>query len=518
MGKSNKNRQKGIEEEKKYKREERFEKKEMRKHANRVKYGDDQWKSDFRRFADQLAVHNLFIKDVAGDGNCLFRAVSDQLEGTAEKYDSYRQRCVDFIEQNGEDFAPFIDDGSPLPVYCTRMRKNAVWGGNIELQALSRLLTVNIVIHQLDAPRWEVNNWGGNARAIHLSYHSGQHYASVRPMGQFIGIPNHKELKPPTWLTTEIKNSADKKPSISTEEKIIMDSTQADIYTVKHFMHEMNNEMDAVIEFLITVRNAEEAEQTRYKKEMQLQDKQPSPASSTTSTTSTNSSASSSKVEIKVASPIVHSFPKSNVDNEKVKKLKSEIQALQQQESILMNMIVSVDSATAEDLQITLDVVSADISKLKDELAKHEKEEAFDQDALLAYQLMQEEEEKESQRQKSIEMAKQIQREQEQKDKEFIARFTSPSAGHENEWQTVSSKKNKKDRDEEDGSDDEKENKHKKQTKPNGNKKLSNKERKQLMKEEKENKRHEKVDRKREKEEEEELKEVKSLDLGSLSI
>ena len=52
----------------------------------------------------------MYIKDVAGDGNCLFRAVSDQIEGTPEKYDSIRQRCVTFIEQNPDDFAPFIED------------------------------------------------------------------------------------------------------------------------------------------------------------------------------------------------------------------------------------------------------------------------------------------------------------------------------------------------------------------------------------------------------------------------
>ncbi len=104
------------------------------------------------------------------------------MDGTSEKYDFYRQRCVDFIEQNREDFEPFIEDGSPFAKYCEKMRKNTVWGGNIEIQALSRLLNVSIlhrrlllsmadiVIHQVDAPRWEVNNWPKDYRTIHLSY------------------------------------------------------------------------------------------------------------------------------------------------------------------------------------------------------------------------------------------------------------------------------------------------------------------------------------------------------------
>lgn len=34
---------------------------------------DSQWQSDWKRFAEQLAVLKLIIKDVTGDGNCLFR-------------------------------------------------------------------------------------------------------------------------------------------------------------------------------------------------------------------------------------------------------------------------------------------------------------------------------------------------------------------------------------------------------------------------------------------------------------
>jgi hypothetical protein len=40
---------------------------------------------------------------------------------------------------------------------------------------------VNIVVHQLEQARWEVVNFrDANARAIQLSYHTGDHYASVR--------------------------------------------------------------------------------------------------------------------------------------------------------------------------------------------------------------------------------------------------------------------------------------------------------------------------------------------------
>ena len=50
------------------------------------------------------------------------------------------------------------------------MKKNTTWGGNIEIQAMSMQYGVNIVIHQLDTPRWEVNNFPKNSKQIHLSF------------------------------------------------------------------------------------------------------------------------------------------------------------------------------------------------------------------------------------------------------------------------------------------------------------------------------------------------------------
>lgn len=111
---------------------------------------DDEWKSDWRKFIEQLALIGLTIKDVAGDGNCMFRYVStrfyhraaakngyqdrtdhniehflqcralaDQLEGEPNKHDTYRQRICDFMERQQEDFAPFVEDDRTLDQVCT---------------------------------------------------------------------------------------------------------------------------------------------------------------------------------------------------------------------------------------------------------------------------------------------------------------------------------------------------------------------------------------------------------------
>jgi hypothetical protein len=61
--------------------------------------------------------------------------------------------------------------------YLRNMKQDKTWGGNIELQAMSLLFQINIAIHQLNSPRWEIVNFAGG-KTIHLSYHDGDHYAS----------------------------------------------------------------------------------------------------------------------------------------------------------------------------------------------------------------------------------------------------------------------------------------------------------------------------------------------------
>jgi hypothetical protein len=62
------------------------------------------------------------------------------------------------------------------------MSRNSVWGGHLEIQAASLRYQTNITIHQFEQANWEVVNFDLGQRMIHLSYHNGEHFASVRPL------------------------------------------------------------------------------------------------------------------------------------------------------------------------------------------------------------------------------------------------------------------------------------------------------------------------------------------------
>jgi len=119
------------------------------------------------------------ILTMDSDGNCLFRALADQLRGRPEDHGEIRQHVIDFIEAHETDFAPFVEDDEKFSDYVHRMRNEGEWGGQQEICAASRCFHVNVVIHQLDCPRFEIL-FKASAPTIHLSFHGASHYNSIR--------------------------------------------------------------------------------------------------------------------------------------------------------------------------------------------------------------------------------------------------------------------------------------------------------------------------------------------------
>lgn len=138
---------------------------------------------DIDAFSQVLQPSGLSIRDVSNDGNCFFRAVSDQLYGAEDYHMKLRRQACDYLEQNKDHYQHFVDEERSFDQYVEEMRSDGVWADNLELQAISMVYSVNIRIHQSGKPSYDIRNHPDkNAQAIHLSYHFGEHYASVRPL------------------------------------------------------------------------------------------------------------------------------------------------------------------------------------------------------------------------------------------------------------------------------------------------------------------------------------------------
>ena len=129
----------------------------------------------------QLQEQGLFVHDIAADGHCLFRSMWDQLNGTSGVQDhrELRSLIVDRIEQEKDFFSLFIEDDEPFEEYIKRMRGDG-WGGNVEMQACSVLFKCNIRVYQDGMPSWTIQNFPEDHMMLHLSYHDGNHFNSVR--------------------------------------------------------------------------------------------------------------------------------------------------------------------------------------------------------------------------------------------------------------------------------------------------------------------------------------------------
>lgn len=134
-----------------------------------------------RRFEiDIRRAKGLEVKRMQEDGNCLFRAVADQVYGDSESYDLARQMCIDYMERERDHFSQFITEG--FTSYCKRKRRDKVYGNNVEIQALSEMY--NRPIHIYSSYSTEpINIFHGSYNTdtppIRLSYHHGNHYNSL---------------------------------------------------------------------------------------------------------------------------------------------------------------------------------------------------------------------------------------------------------------------------------------------------------------------------------------------------
>lgn len=93
---------------------------------------------------------NVAIRKIKSDGNCFFRALSDQICGSEEGHLVLRQLIMDYIDENRENFEESIDQEH----FCNwddfiyKMRQRGTYVDGIVVVASALLLHKSIIIHQ----------------------------------------------------------------------------------------------------------------------------------------------------------------------------------------------------------------------------------------------------------------------------------------------------------------------------------------------------------------------------------
>lgn len=94
-------------------------------------------------------------KKIIGDGNCLFRAIADQLENLHKQqgvdHKTLREMAVKWLQSDSNSEvvveAAFYEPNKQT--YLRRMTKDAEWGDHIVISALANALNLRIVIFQI---------------------------------------------------------------------------------------------------------------------------------------------------------------------------------------------------------------------------------------------------------------------------------------------------------------------------------------------------------------------------------
>jgi OTU-like cysteine protease len=190
------------------------------------------------QFCNVLKKQGLELVDQEGDGNCLFRAVSLQVYGSAENHGEVRERCMDYMARNEEHYSDFIastgidevilpsDNGtvSAFQGYIARKRINGVHGNHIEIQAISELFNRPVEVYtpstcvgdnlQMQPINIFHEEYKTSDPPIRLSYHDGNHYnAIVDPLvptaGLGLGLPGLKPGLADQMQITKAKTESD---------------------------------------------------------------------------------------------------------------------------------------------------------------------------------------------------------------------------------------------------------------------------------------------------------------------
>lgn len=143
-------------------------------------------------FDHHLSQKGFRIVEVAADGHCLFSAIGCQLDpprdhwelrATAAKYLlDHRDEYQNFIELDSIDITNNSPSTDKYQEYCRKIESTGMWGGQIELEVLSRSLGVCVIVLQAEGPELAFN--GEAEQKIHLSYHRfafslGEHYNAL---------------------------------------------------------------------------------------------------------------------------------------------------------------------------------------------------------------------------------------------------------------------------------------------------------------------------------------------------
>lgn len=152
---------------------------------------------EIRAINSILKSRRLKLFNIKSDGDCLYAALKHQLDlaGVSQSIESLRKLAADHVRKNRDDLICYMtstktdDMMSPeeFDEYCNQVEKTKAWGSQIEIQALSTSLRVQIEVLQATGTPTISGSEFKNRPHLIVTYHRhllglGEHYNSTQPL------------------------------------------------------------------------------------------------------------------------------------------------------------------------------------------------------------------------------------------------------------------------------------------------------------------------------------------------
>src|ERR1043165_1530333 len=113
-----------------------------------------------------------YLISIEGDGNCMFRALSHQIEGHQHSYWQFRQEIVSYLRQNRTQYEAFIsnDETETFEKYCDIMSKDGTYGTHRKLRIFEILYNASVIVHKENGSTTRISPDDIRQREINLYY------------------------------------------------------------------------------------------------------------------------------------------------------------------------------------------------------------------------------------------------------------------------------------------------------------------------------------------------------------
>ncbi|QPG73792.1 hypothetical protein FOA43_001106 [Brettanomyces nanus] len=156
---------------------------------------------ELKNISDLCRVNHLQPFEITPDGHCLFASIADQLMLRHEiemSVQELRTKAAEYIRSNPDTFTSFLFDEKTMRVrdisdYTRELETTAMWGGDLEILALSKVFDCPISVMMGGREPLKMNE-DGQQPELKIVYYQhtfglGEHYNSLRDESK-------SELKP----------------------------------------------------------------------------------------------------------------------------------------------------------------------------------------------------------------------------------------------------------------------------------------------------------------------------------